>query len=190
MGVRVQELLAIGESSASGITTDEPDAPEMEETPEEVAPEPADKPEAPETEQTADMEPEPTYSESAVETPKKKKKKKKERVKEEDIETEVTPAAATPPQTNGTTGEANGEQAEERKKKKIKKEKHLKQEKIEIPVTPAELPGSDSSGYISDKPSKKRKHETDAAPSLGAEPEPKKKSPKKKKIKCDVDQFA
>ncbi|KAG7245025.1 hypothetical protein INR49_023591 [Caranx melampygus] len=60
--------------------------------------------------------------------------------------------------------EANGNEAGEKKKKKKKKEKRVKEEEEEeedkVELCPTEVHGSDSSGYISDKPSKKRKRET------------------------------
>ncbi|XP_035537318.1 DNA-directed RNA polymerase I subunit RPA43 [Morone saxatilis] len=171
---RVQELLAMGESSESGFTADQPEPP---------ATEPEPNPQSTE--------------ESPVDTPKKKKKKKKDRVKEEEIE-EVVPN--TPPcqldgnktpELNGTMEEANGNEAgEKKKKKKKKKEKHLKEEEEEVEVSPTEVHTSDSSGYLSDKPNKKRKHEsgTDVTSSLSEDPETPKS--KKKKRKSDIEQFA
>ncbi|KAG8005145.1 hypothetical protein GBF38_011071 [Nibea albiflora] len=85
--------------------------------------------------------------------------------------------------------EANGNEAGKKKKKKKKKEKHLKEEEEETEVSHTEVHGSDSSGYISDKPSKKRKHEsgTDVTSSFSEAPEPPKS---KKKRKSGVEQFA
>ncbi|KAE8282105.1 DNA-directed RNA polymerase I subunit RPA43 Twist neighbor protein [Larimichthys crocea] len=163
---RVQELLAIGESSKSGVTTDQPESPETEAKPE--------------------LNPEPT-EDSPVNTPKKKKKKKKDKVKEE--ETEMPVGGDTAPELNGTMDEANGNEVGKKKKKK-KKEKHLKEEEEEeTEVSPMEVHGSDSSGYISDKPSKKRKHESgkDVTSGFSEDPEPPKS---KKKRKSGIEQFA
>ncbi len=159
----------MGESSESGVAADQPEPPETE------------------------PNPEPT-EESPDDTPKKKKKKKKAKVKEEEMEEEVTSGpscqldGSTTPEPNGTLDEANGNEAGEKKKKKKKKrEKCLKEEEEEIQVSPMEVHGSDSSGYLSDKPSKKRKHETgtDVASSFSEDPEP----PKSKK-KRKIEQFA
>ncbi|KAK5883770.1 hypothetical protein CesoFtcFv8_020066 [Champsocephalus esox] len=142
----VQELLAMAESSESGV--------------------PADQPEP---------EPEP-MEESPEDTPKKKKKKKKkDKVKEM-----TTPSCQdTTPELNGTMNEENDNKAGE--KKKNKKKKHLKEEEVEVELSHMEVNGSDSSGYLSDKPSTKRKLETDTdVPSSLSEEAP--KSKKKKKI--------
>lgn len=168
---RVQELLAMGESLESGVPTDEPELPETE----------------------PNLEP---TEESPVDTPKKKKKKKKDKVKEEETEEEVTSTpschldGSTTPELNGTMVEANGDEAlEKKKKKKKKKEKHLKEEEEEVEVSPMGVNGSDSSGYLSDQPSKKRKHETgkDVISSFIEDPEPPKS---KKKRKSGIEQFA
>lgn len=154
-----------------------------------------DRPEPPQTEATPELNPEPT-EESPVDTPKKKKKKKKDKVKEEETEEEVTPSCQldsnTTPELNGAMSEANGNEAgEKKKKKKKKKEKHLKEEEEEeeVEVSPMEVHGSDSSGYLSDKPSKKRKHVTgtDGTSSFSEDPEPPKS---KKKRKSGIEQFA
>ncbi|XP_029942783.1 DNA-directed RNA polymerase I subunit RPA43 [Salarias fasciatus] len=152
---RVQEMLAQGESGESSVPVDQTDADDTNPTTE-------------------------PSQESPDDTPKKKKKKKKDRVKEEEIEEEMS---CTTPDLNGTTDEVNGgEAAEKKKKKKKKKEKHIKEEEEETEILPTEVQGSDSSGYQSDKPSKKRKHEAG-----GEEAEPPKS---KKKRKHDVEQFA
>lgn len=149
---------------------------------------PADQPEPPETEEPTPEPPE----ESPEDTPKKKKKKKKDKVKEEEREEEVSAPSRktdgnTTPELNGTMSEANGNEAGEtnKKKKKKKKEKHVKEEAEEVELSPMEIHGSDSSGYHSDKPSKKRKHEAsaDVTSSFSEEPE----TPKsKKKRKSDI----
>ena len=166
----MQELLAVGESSESGVTADQPEPPESEPNPE--------------------LNPEPT-EESAADTPKKKKKKKKDKVKEEETEMEVAGAPScqvdgtTAPEMNGTMGEANGNEAvEKKKKKKKKKDKHPKEEEEEVMVSPVDVQGSDSSGYHSDKPSKKRKHETGTVSEDSETPK------SKKKRKSGTEQFA
>ncbi|XP_029370085.1 DNA-directed RNA polymerase I subunit RPA43 [Echeneis naucrates] len=150
---KVQELMAMGESSELSIPTEQPDT--------EPKPEP--------TEQSPD------------ETSKKKKKKKKKKDTEEEREEQI---ASEP---NGTIVEANGNEAGEKKKKKKKKDKHTAEEDVEL--SPVEVHGSDSSGYISDKPSKKRKHDidSDATPGLSEASEPPKS---KKKKKSNTEQVA
>ncbi|XP_042362374.1 DNA-directed RNA polymerase I subunit RPA43 [Plectropomus leopardus] len=159
---RVQELLAVGESSESGV--------------------PADQPEPPETEPN----PEPT-AESPEDTP-KKKKKRKDKAHDAEREEEVTDTPSCQfdgnktSDLNGTVNEANGSEAGEKKKKKKKKDKQVKEEEEEeVELSAMEVQGSDSSGYLSDMPSKKRRRET------GTDPE----TPKsKKKRKSDIEQFA
>lgn len=144
--LRVQELLAKGESSESSAAVDQPEPLAQQDNPE--------------------LNPEP-IQEAPVDPPKKKKKKK---VKDEETEQEVTSSCQTEinatPEPNGAVSEENGNGAvEERKKKKKKKkekEKQLKEEEEEAVVSPMEVHCSDSSGYLSDKPPKKRKHETEA----------------------------
>ncbi|KAK2830265.1 hypothetical protein Q5P01_018196 [Channa striata] len=163
---RVQELMALGESSESSILADQPDAADTEPTPE-------------------------TTGESPGETPKKMKKKKK--AKEGEREEEVMPLGQqdsnTTPEKNGTLDEANGNEAGDKKKKKKKKEKHVKEEEEEIELSAMEVHGSDSSGYISDKPGKKRKHDTggNVTSVFSEDPEPPKS---KKKRKSDAEKFA
>ncbi|KAF3707547.1 DNA-directed RNA polymerase I subunit RPA43 Twist neighbor protein [Channa argus] len=137
----VQELMAMGESSESSIPGDLPDAPDTEPTPE-------------------------TAEESPEETPKKMKKKKKNKVNVGEREEEVMPSCQNDSNTtlelNGITDEANSSEAgdKKKKKKKKKKEKYLKDEEEEIEVSAMAVHGSDISGYVSDKPSTKRKHDT------------------------------
>ncbi|XP_018523459.1 DNA-directed RNA polymerase I subunit RPA43 [Lates calcarifer] len=165
---RVQELMAMGESSESSVPAEQIDG--------------------------AEPNPE-TTEESPGDTPKKKKKKKKDKIKEEEREDEVMPScqqnSSTTPELNGTTDEANGNEAgeEKKKKKKKKKEKGVKEEQEEVELSPMEVHGSDSSGYVSDKPSKKRKHETgsDVTSGFSEDPEPPKS---KKKRKSNIEQFA
>ncbi|XP_035476718.2 DNA-directed RNA polymerase I subunit RPA43 [Scophthalmus maximus] len=159
---RVQELMAMGESSESSVAAEQPDT-----------------------------EPKPeTMEESPDETPRKKKKKKKDK---EETKEDVTPSCEqeriTTQELNGATDEANGNGEGEKKKKKKKKEKCLKEEEEELELSPLDVQGSDSSGYVSDKPSKKRKHETgsDVISSFSDVPE----TPKsKKKRKSNIEQFA
>ncbi|KAM7384158.1 hypothetical protein PAMA_011483 [Pampus argenteus] len=164
---RVQELLAMGESSESSI--------------------PADQQEQLETEPT----PEPTEA-SPDDALKKKKKKKKIKGEEKEEELTVTPSCEQDSNTtlelNGTIDDENRNEGSEKKKKK-KKEKKLKEEAEEVVLSPMEIHGSDSSGYHSDKPSKKRKHETGSDVTSGFSEET--KLPKsKKKRKSDIEQFA
>ncbi|XP_059205122.1 DNA-directed RNA polymerase I subunit RPA43 [Centropristis striata] len=164
----VQELLAMDESSE--------------------ACDPADPSEPPETE----PDPQPT-EESPEDTPKKKKKKKKDKIKEEEREEEVTDTPAScqldgNTELNGTVIEENGNESGEKKKKKKKKDKHRKEEEEEeeeVVLASTEIHGSDSSGYHSDKPGKKRRHET--CTDVSEDPEPPKS---KKKRKSDIKQFA
>lgn len=154
----------MGESSGSSVLVDQPE------------------PQEPDT--NSNLEP---TQQSPEETPKKKKKKKKDKVKEEETEEMINaptyqPDSITEP--NNMTGLTNGsEDGEKKKKKKKKKDKQVKEEEEEIELSHMEVHGSDSSGYHSDKSSKKRKHETcfneDTTPT----------KPKKKK-KGDIEQFA
>ncbi|XP_034560765.1 DNA-directed RNA polymerase I subunit RPA43 [Notolabrus celidotus] len=162
----VQELLAMGESSESNITTNQPELPET-------------KP---------DVEP---TEESPAKTPKKNKKVKEEETEEEITSTTTQLDTNITQEPNRTLDEANGNEAGEKKKKnKKKKEKHEKEEEEETELSNVEVQGgSDSSGYTSDKPSKKRKHEagTDITLSLNDNTV----SPKsKKKRKSEIEQFA
>ncbi|XP_031709926.1 DNA-directed RNA polymerase I subunit RPA43 [Anarrhichthys ocellatus] len=156
---RVQELLALGESSESGVAADQPEPLE------------------------AEPNPEPT-KESPEDTPKKKKKKKRDKVRGEEVT--ITPSCrvdgSTKPELNGTIIEENGNEAVEKKKKK---KKHVKEEEVVVELSTVEVHGSDSSGYLSDKPSKKRRHDTgsDVTSSVSEVPEPPKS---KKKRKSDI----
>ncbi|XP_011479120.1 DNA-directed RNA polymerase I subunit RPA43 [Oryzias latipes] len=114
----------------------------------------------------ADTEPNPESVQQEPEEP-PKKKKKKDQIKELETGEETTRLpqnqvdCSSTPHPNGTTDEIQNEEAgDKKKKKKKKKEKHLKEEVEEIEVSPPEVHCSDSSGYLSDKPSKKRKHES------------------------------
>ncbi|KAM4629911.1 DNA-directed RNA polymerase I subunit RPA43 [Polymixia lowei] len=157
---RVQELLAMGESSDVGHPTDD-QPPDTEPTPEPV-------------------------QESPDDTPKKKKKKKRDKLEEEATLTPLLQQDGEATQEpNGTTDNTDGEK---RQKKKKKKDKRLKEEEEEVVLSSMEVHGSDSSGYLSDKPSKKRRLETgsDVTSGLNGDPE----TPKsKKKRKSDIQQF-
>lgn len=163
--LRVQELLAKGETSESSITLDQPN--------------PSD------TEANGELNPDPT-DECTV-----KKKKKKNKIKE-DTE-EVTDSSCIQLDVSATELKqtVNDENGTGEKKKKRKKDKHLKPEEVkeeeEVQVSVMEMHGSDS-GYQSDKPRKKRKHEpaADITSSVGDSPEPK----KLKKRKGGIEQFA
>ncbi|KAF7661729.1 hypothetical protein LDENG_00253160 [Lucifuga dentata] len=157
---RVQELLAVGESTESSNLSDQQQPPDTEPTPD------------------------PT-PESPNDNPKKKKKKKKDKHTQEQAEEEVT--GNTTAEMNGTD-EADSNEIIEKKKKKKKKEKRLKEE-AEVELSSMEVHGSDSSGYLSDKPNKKRKHETSSniTSDVNSNHEPPKS---KKKRKGDIEQFA
>lgn len=159
----------MGESSESTLTTDQQEPQETKEDPE-LNPQSAE--------------------ESPAHAPKKKKKKKKDKVKEEEAEEAETVlcSALSCHLDRNAIPEVNGNEAGEKRKKK-KKEKHLKEENEEVEVSPMEVHGSDSSGYLSDKPSKKRKHEitTNVTSSFRDDCEPTK--PKKKR-KSGIEQFA
>ncbi|KAI9539785.1 hypothetical protein NQZ68_001717 [Dissostichus eleginoides] len=149
---RVQELLAMAESSESGVPADQP-------------------------------EPEPEPMEESPEGTPKKKKKKKDKVKQEEREEEMTTPSCqdTTAELNGTMNDKNGHEAGEKKKKK--KKKHMKEEEVEVELARMEVNGSDSSGYLSDKPSTKRKLETDTdVPSSLSEEAPKSKRKRKSNI--------
>uniref|UniRef100_H3DK84 DNA-directed RNA polymerase subunit n=1 Tax=Tetraodon nigroviridis TaxID=99883 RepID=H3DK84_TETNG len=116
----------------------------------------------PDTEENGDLNPDST-DESAV--------------KDEEQEEEVTDPASV--QLDAGAADLNetvdGEQGSGGKKKR-KKDKRLKQEEVEqeVPISAVEVHGSDSSGYQSDKPSKKRTREPAAdVTSAGDGPEPK-----------------
>lgn len=165
---RVQEMLAQGESTDSSVPVDQTEPEDTNSTPE-------------------------PSQESPEDTPKKKKKKKKDKLKDQEMEENVNippcqPDTSTTPDANGTTDEVDEGKVAGKKHKKKKKEKHTKEKEDEIVVSHTEIHGSDSSGYHSDKPSKKRKHETtdDATSTFSEEP----KTHKSKKRKGGIDMFA
>lgn len=148
---RVQELLAVGETSESSI----------------------DQPKA-DTEANGELNPDST-EESTV----KKKKKKKSKIKEKPEE-EVADFASIQLDTSVT--ELNEDKGTDEKKKKRKKHKHVNQEEVEeeVQISAMEVHGSDSSGYQSEEPSKKRKFDPGAdISSVGEVPEPKKSKKRK-----------
>lgn len=158
--------MAMGESSESG-PTDHTDAPDTEPTPEMTEEPPEDTP--------------------------KKKKKKKDKVKEEEQDADVTPSCQQDSNTtfdlHETTDKANGNEAGEKKKKKKKKEKHVKEEEEDVAVSVTEVHGSDSSGYVSDKPSKKRKRQSACDVTSGFSEDPEPPTSKKKKKKSDAEKL-
>ncbi|MCI4391883.1 hypothetical protein PGIGA_G00139600 [Pangasianodon gigas] len=105
----------------------------------------------------------PSESSDASKPKKKKKKKDKERDKQavEEVNSNQTDEALTH-DVNGNRMEVDSDPSSRPKEKKKKKKKDKKQESdAELPSPSADLPGSDSSGYISDKSSKKRKAQED-----------------------------
>ncbi|XP_054620528.1 DNA-directed RNA polymerase I subunit RPA43 [Dunckerocampus dactyliophorus] len=154
---KVQELLAMAETSETDISVNQL---ELQET--EAAAEPPE--------------------ESVVEdSAKKKKKKKKDKIKEEAMEEEtVQDSNNATLERNGTESDANDNEPGEKKKKK-KKEKRIKEEEEQVHLSPTEIHASDSSGYHSDKPSKKRKHETEHEDILSGFSQEAPKSKKKRK---------
>ncbi|XP_034747248.1 DNA-directed RNA polymerase I subunit RPA43 [Etheostoma cragini] len=163
---RVQELLAMGESSDFGVPADEPELAETEPNPE-------------------------PSEESLADTPKKKKKKKKDKEENGEVEVTSTPSCQldgnTGPDLNGTLSDANGNEAGEKKKKKRKKEKRVKEEEEEVAISPMEVHASDSSGYLSDKSSKKRRHETGTDVTRSSLSEASEPPKSKKRRKSDIE---
>ncbi|XP_068603381.1 DNA-directed RNA polymerase I subunit RPA43 [Brachionichthys hirsutus] len=153
---RVKELLAMSGRSASIVDADQPETSEMEQKPES-------------TEESVDMPPK-----------KKKKKKKKKKEKRDKVGEKEMELTNTTQELTGTVCEANGNAAGGKKKKK-KKDKRVKEEEV-VEAPPVEVHGSDSSGYQSDKPSKKRKHETGTALLSGTREEPGPKVKKRKQV--------
>ncbi|MCJ8746120.1 hypothetical protein PDJAM_G00138210 [Pangasius djambal] len=102
----------------------------------------------------------PSESSDASKPKKKKKKKDKERDKQavEEVNSNQTAEALTH-DINGNRMEVDSDPSSRPKKKKKKDKKQ--ESDAELPSPSADLPGSDSSGYISDKRSKKRKAQED-----------------------------
>lgn len=133
-----------------------------------------EQPEAADT----DSKPEPTEDQETS------KKKNKEEVNENDASPPLQPEGADTSQPNGTINE----EISNKGKKKKKKEKCLKEEEEEeAEVTTMDVHGSDSSGYISDKPSKKRKHENSSDVTSHVDEESETPKSKKKKRKSVIE---
>ncbi|XP_053469378.1 DNA-directed RNA polymerase I subunit RPA43 [Ictalurus furcatus] len=101
----------------------------------------------------------PSESSDASKLKKKKKKKDKERDKQavKEVNNNDTDEAVTH-HVNGNRMEDDSDPSSCPREKKKKKKKDKKQESdAALPSPSADLPGSESSGYISDKSSKKRK---------------------------------
>ncbi|XP_055749413.1 DNA-directed RNA polymerase I subunit RPA43 [Salvelinus fontinalis] len=102
----------------------------------------------------------------------KPKKKKKEKHRE--VASVPSPGDAEDSSTNGHT--------EEKKKRKEKRQNQEDEERDVGGSGPVEVQGSDSSGYLSDKPNRKRKQGDDITSCLHGDPEtPKTKKKKKNK---------
>ena len=149
-----------------------------------------ERPEAAAEEVDMQVNSEPT-EEFPVHTP-KKKKKKRDKTKEEPEEVVTSPPSCevdsnTAPELSGTMSKANGNDTFEKKKKKKKVHPKVEEEEEELTASPVEVHNSDSSGYISDKSSKKRKHEMHTGDTSSEEPEPIKS---KKKRKRAIQEFA
>ncbi|XP_061738791.1 DNA-directed RNA polymerase I subunit RPA43 [Nerophis ophidion] len=196
----VQELLAMAESSELGVSVNQLERQEPEPTEEstvEDSPKKKKKKKKKIKEEITDEElvqldndatPEPNRTEDEANSSepgerKKKKKNKKDKIKEEATEEEImqydSNVALEP---NGTEIDVNCSEPGKKKKKK-KKEKRIKEEEEQAHISPPEIHASDSSGYLSDKPSKKRKHETESEEVL---PGLSQSSPKSKKRKRDI----
>ncbi|XP_059366153.1 DNA-directed RNA polymerase I subunit RPA43-like [Carassius carassius] len=109
-------------------------------------------------EMTVESATEPESTEDTIDTPKHKKKKKKDKREKESLNDssmeQTSENQQTAADTTETDSNANGHHKEKKKKKKKKKKKDKQ-------ITPSELSPSDSSGYVSDKTSRKRAAESD-----------------------------
>ncbi|XP_056154620.1 DNA-directed RNA polymerase I subunit RPA43 [Lampris incognitus] len=155
---RVQELLAIGESLESSVPTDHLQPPGAESSPDNTS---------------------------------KKKKKKKDKCKVKDEEFIIPtyqPDSCATLELNGSAGDANSENVDEKRKEKKKKEKQPKEETEEVELSLMEVHTSDSSGYHSDRLRKKRKKETGSDERCLNDDSAIPKS--KKKRKSEIQQFA
>ncbi|KAK2887726.1 hypothetical protein Q8A67_015954 [Cirrhinus molitorella] len=117
-----------------------------------------------EKESTVESITEPESTEDVIVSPKPKKKKKKDKREEESAADETLNGSSLEQtsenyQTADDTVETDSNANEHHKEKKKKKKKDKRKEGDEI--SPCELPTSDSSGYVSDKISKKRAAESD-----------------------------
>ncbi|XP_042166177.1 DNA-directed RNA polymerase I subunit RPA43 [Oncorhynchus tshawytscha] len=150
---RVQELMAAGESSDP---TD-----------------PAEQLEEPDAEPA--LEPNQDWPDATVKPKKTKKEKHREEVASVPAPGAVVSGTAEDSSTNGHS---------ETRKKKKRKEKRQNEEDEEKEVGgegPVEVQGSDSSGYLSDKPNRKRKQGDDITSCLHGDPETPKTKKKKNK---------
>lgn len=98
---------------------------------------------------------------ATVDTP-RKKKRRKDKIKEEMLDAQVAATTIVAPELNETMGDAEGDDASGERKKKKKKKKKVKGEDEEMQVSATERNGSDSSGYHSDKPIRKRRRDSGA----------------------------
>ncbi|XP_019721766.1 DNA-directed RNA polymerase I subunit RPA43 [Hippocampus comes] len=196
---RVQELLAITESSDSGVAVDQVELEDIQpvtEATEESVDQDATKKKKKKKKEKIKEE---VKEEEAVWPPcqldgngtgseangeKKKKKKKRDKLKE--VIEEMSPSRQDDGdatlELNGTESDANGQK---KKKKKIKKEKRIKEEEEPVQISPMEIHASDSSGYHSDKPDK-RKREKDIQVSASFSQEALEPKSKKKKKENDI----
>uniref|UniRef100_A0A8C2EUL1 DNA-directed RNA polymerase subunit n=1 Tax=Cyprinus carpio TaxID=7962 RepID=A0A8C2EUL1_CYPCA len=115
-------------------------------------------------EMTVESATEPESTEDAIDSPKPKKKKKKDKREIESLNTSSLELTAA--HINQTDSSANAHHKEKKKKKKKDKQ-----------ISPSELSTSDSSGYMSDKTSRKRAAESDG----GLQDAPASKKKKKSK---------
>ncbi|XP_018975058.1 DNA-directed RNA polymerase I subunit RPA43 [Cyprinus carpio] len=115
-------------------------------------------------EMTVESATEPESTEDAIDSPKPKKKKKKDKREIESLDTSSLELTAA--HINQTDSNANAHHKEKKKKKKKDKQ-----------ISPSELSTSDSSGYMSDKTSRKRAAESDG----GLQDAPASKKKKKSK---------
>lgn len=109
-------------------------------------------------ESTVDSATEPEATENTTDSPKPKKKKKKDKREEESAADESVNGSSLqqPSENNETTVDTMEVDSNSNRhhKEKKKKKKDKRQESDEI--LPSKLPASDSSGYVSDKTSRKR----------------------------------
>ncbi|XP_061884811.1 DNA-directed RNA polymerase I subunit RPA43-like [Entelurus aequoreus] len=194
----VQELLAMAENSELGVSVNQLERQEPEPTEESTVEDSPKKKkkkkkikeevieeELVQLDNYATPEPNRTEDDANSSEPgerKKKKKKKKDKIKEEATEEEIMQYDSNVTlEPNRTEIDVNC--SEPGKKKKKKKEKIIKEEEEPVQISPPEIHASDSSGYLSDKPSKKRKHKTESQDVL---PGLSQSSPKSKKRKRDI----
>nr|XP_057903360.1 DNA-directed RNA polymerase I subunit RPA43 [Doryrhamphus excisus] len=200
---KVQELLAIAETSETDISVNQPELqvtePAAEPTEESVMEDSSKKKKKKKKDKTkeeaveeeigqdnnnATLEKNGTESDvNSNEPAEKKKKKKKDKTKEEAVEEEIMQDNNNAALKNGTESDANSNEPAEKTKKK-KKKKRIKEEEEQVHLSPIEIHASDSSGYHSDKPNKKRKRETasEEVPSGFSQEAPKTRKKRKSEI--------